>query len=251
MGKAYIVLSGKGGVGKTTFSTSIALLLAKKGFSVLLMDADIGLRCADQLLGLRDQVVFDLSDVIDKNCTLQKALVKHPQYEKLFLLAAPQMLSPSEIYKKDITKLVEVLKRQMDYVIIDCPAGIGRGIKNVWGNADEAILIATPDDACLRDTEKVNMMLFDKKRMRPKLVLNRVSRYMIFEKSMKRPAQIAQDLDLELLSVIPSDEEVYRALLKGKPAIQADSRRIRKAYDLTVDRLLLMDRKLPKYARKL
>lgn len=249
MGKAYLIISGKGGVGKTTFATSAAQLLARRGFSVALIDADVGLRCADQLLNLQDQVVYDLGDVLEKRCTVQTACVRGRGDERLQLLAAPQMLSPSDVDKRDMARLIRLLKRQNDFVLIDCPSGIGRGIKNVWSEADEALLVATPDDACIRDAERVSSLLFERLRLRAQLVLNRVDRGMIFEGGMKKPARIAEALDLRLLAAIPFDREVYRALLRHKPASEADSRRVRRALNTAVDRMLGLDKKLPRYCR--
>lgn len=249
MGKAYLILSGKGGVGKTTIATSLALELATRGLSVALVDADIGLRCADQLLDLQSDIVFDAGDVLEKRCAMTRALVRHPDIHSLCLLSAPQTLGPSDVEKKEMTKLLSRLKSQFDFVLIDCPAGIGRGIKNVWEDADEALVVATPDDACLRDAERISTLLFDKKSMHPYLILNRVSHYLVWEGDMKKPAEIARELDMPLMAVIPESSDVYRALLKHKTALECQNRRVRRAIRVLADRILGMDRLLPHYCR--
>lgn len=249
MGKAYLILSGKGGVGKTTIATSLALVLSRRGLSVALVDADVGLRCADQLLNLQDEVVYDLSDVLEKRCLMRRAYTCRPEQEKLCLLSAPQILAPSDIERKEMNRLLSRLTTQFDIVLIDCPAGLGRGLKNVWECADEALLVATPDDACLRDAERVTALLFEKQGLRPLLVLNRVSHFLVWEGEVRKPADIADGLDLPLLAVIPENQEVYRALLKHKTAAECASRAVRRAFDIAADRLLCMDRKLPRYCR--
>ena len=250
MGRAYLIISGKGGVGKTTIATSLALSLARRGMSVALVDGDVGLRCADQLLDLQNDVVYDLKDVLDKRCLMQRALVRHPEAEKLCLLSAPQEAAPSDISRNEMSRLLKKLKSRFDFVLVDAPAGIGRGIKNVWEGVDEALMVVTPDDVCIRDAERVSQLLFEKRMLHPQLILNRVNRFFLWDGDMKKPAQIAMELDMPLLAVIPDSEEVYRALLHHQTALECKSRAVRKAIELAVDRLLGMDKKLPRYCRQ-
>ncbi len=249
MGRAYLIVSGKGGVGKTTIATSLALSLARRGMSVALVDADVGLRCADQLLDLQNDVVYDLLDVLDKRCLMQRALVRHPEAEKLCLLSAPQEAAPSDISRNDMARLFKKLKSRFDFVLVDGPAGIGRGIKNVWEGVDEALMVVTPDDVCIRDAERVSQLLFEKQKLHPQLILNRVNRSFLWDGEMKKPAQIAQELDMPLLAVIPDSKEVYRALLHHRTALECKSRAVRRAIAMAADRLLGMDKKLPRYCR--
>ncbi|MBO2517667.1 MAG: septum site-determining protein MinD, partial [Clostridiales bacterium] len=155
MGKAILITSGKGGVGKSTICAAIALDLAGRGKRVVLADADVGLRCADLMLHMQDRVVYDMGDYLEGNAGLEQVLVTHPYYPTLLLMAAPQLMSASDIKKKEMRALMSRLKEQNDFVLIDGPAGIGRSTRNAFFCADEVILVCTPDDISVRDGERV------------------------------------------------------------------------------------------------
>ena len=249
MGKAYLFLSGKGGTGKTTVAASIGLKLARDGRRTVLVDADVGLRCADILLNMENDIVYDASDVLEDRSVVEEALTACPAENNLYLLSAPQMMNPSDVDKKAMNGVIRDLKTRFDYVLIDCPAGIGRGLRNVWSEADEAVIVSTPDDASLRDAERLSKLLFDKKQLRAQLLLNRTDRFLILFREERRPADIAAALDLPLLAAIPDSNDVYRALLAHKTALECDSRRVRRAIRLAADRLSGADIPLPTYCR--
>ena len=238
MGTVYLMLSGKGGTGKTTLSTSIALALAQAGKTVTLLDADIGLRSSDIMLGMENSVIYDAGDVLEKRCTIDEAAAQHPEYPGLRLLAAPQMILPGDIDKKGMTHLVRDLKERTDYVLIDCPAGIGRGIKNVWQAADEAILVVTPDDACVRDAERASAFLFENRKLHAGLILNRIDRFLVYVHEERRPGDIVRSLDMPLLGGIPESYDVYRAVLAHKTALECDCGSVRRAVRATAKRLM-------------
>ena len=229
MGRAYLIVSGKGGTGKTTVATSLALALADRGRNVLLLDGDVGLRCCDLLMGMENLIVYDAGDVMEKRCTLTDAVVMHPVKKRLHLLSAPQMMSPGDVSKKAMNILIGEAKTQYDYVLIDCPAGIGRGLKNLWQNADDALVVVTPDDASVRAAERVNDLLFERRQLHGMLLLNRVDRLLIRMREEKRPADIAAQLDLSLIGILPESYDVYRAILSHKSAYDCDSVTVRRA----------------------
>lgn len=249
MGETYLFMSGKGGTGKTTLSTSLALALANKGARVALVDADVGLRCADLLLGMENQILYDLSDVEEQRCTLFQALARHPKRPGLSVLAAPQALRPSDVSKKHLESVIDSLEERFDFVLIDGPAGLGRGLKNVWGAAAEAVMVCTPDDASVRDAERLGQLLFEKQGVHARLLLNRADRILVSVKEEQRPARIAAALDMPLLGVIPDSPDVYRALLAHKTALECDSVRVRRAVSRTADRLMGNQVKFPRYCR--
>lgn len=249
MPKSYLILSGKGGVGKTTIATSLAVSFASHGIKCALVDGDVGLRCVDQLLGMQNDIIMDAGDVLEQNCDLSSALNVHPRFPALSVLSAPQFLTPSDIDKKAMEKLLRDLKKEFDIVLIDCPAGIGRGLKNLWSAADDAIVVATPDDVCLRDAERVGTLLFEKKQLHPYLILNRYDRSLHFDGLIRKPAEIAQSLDMPLLSVIPYSDLVYRALVQHKSAFECANPVVRRAIQRTADRMLGLPVQLPRYCR--
>src|SRR6478609_6875352 len=155
MGRAIVITSGKGGVGKTTTTAYLGAALALLGHSVVLIDADIGLRNLDVVMGLENRIVYHVVDAIQGKCTVQKALIKDRRIENLWLLPASQTDDKDAVTPEDMRTLVFELKAQYDYVLIDCPAGIEQGFKNAIAGADEAIVVATPEVSPVRDADRV------------------------------------------------------------------------------------------------
>lgn len=251
MGRIIAIMSGKGGVGKSTLSAALAECYARMGKKVALLDGDVGLRCADLMLGMQDKVVFDLGDVVEERCGLDQALLSHPDYPFLLLLAAPQMMKPSDVKAKKIRKIVDILAARMDVVILDAPAGIGRGLKNLLNEQAMSLIVATPDDVSIRDAERLSSLLFDKGEMHSELVLNRVDRHMVKMGDMLPPAQIARMLDLRLMGIIPESRAVYRALLSHQTALRCADRAVVSALERTARRLLGQDVPLPSYKKSI
>ncbi|MBQ8537456.1 MAG: septum site-determining protein MinD [Clostridia bacterium] len=214
MGKAWLIASGKGGVGKSTLCAALGCALAKDGHSVAIMDAVIGLRNQDTLLGLENRIVYDLVDVAEKNCDLAQALVAHSVYPNLCLLPASQFHMMNSVNTKDMRKLAGALKARFDYVLIDAPTGVDRGFLNALEPADEVILVVTPDDIAIRDAERAASVIEKNKAPRPSLIVNRIIGEWVKRGEMYSPQTVAMTLDLPLLGVVPQDEEVYRSLLQ-------------------------------------
>lgn len=220
MSQAWMIASGKGGVGKSTIAAAIAVGLAMKQQHVAIVDADIGLRSLDVMLGLENRIVYDLVDVINGSCKLKQALVNHWRYPSLSLLPAAQMSDSSGVTAKDIQRIILRLKKEYDYVLVDCPAGIGRGFQNVLGAADDTILVTTPDDVAMRDVERVCALVTDYGLPRPMLIVNQVNVDLVKAGIMYPPAIIAQSLDMQLLGILPKSDHVYRQLLRHMTAIE-------------------------------
>lgn len=220
MSQAWMIASGKGGVGKSTMAAAMAVGLAMKGQRVAVVDADIGLRSLDVMLGLENRIVYDLVDVIHGECKLKQALISHDRYPSLYLLPAAQMCDSSQVTAADMQRIILRLKRNFAYVLVDCPAGIGRGFQNVLGAADDTILVTTPDDVAMRDVERVCGLITDYGLPRPMLIVNQAVGSLIRSGDMYAPEAIAQLLDLQLLGVVPKSEQVYHRLLKHMTAIE-------------------------------
>lgn len=248
MSKIFAIMSGKGGVGKSTVSAALAELYARQGLKVTLVDGDVGLRCADLMLGMQDRVVYDLGDWTQSACTPEQALAAVPGLPTLTLLAAPQMLRPSDMKGKEIERVVSWLARRQDVVLIDAPAGIGRGLKNLLLEKAQPVIVATPDDVSIRDAERLTALLTEKGMdAHPGLVLNRVSRRLVRRGEMLPPQQLAAALDLPLTGVIPESEGIYRALLRHETALHAGDEAVARAMETLGSRLLGADTPLPAY----
>lgn len=249
MGRIFSIMSGKGGVGKSTLAAALAEFYARQGKNVTLLDGDTGLRSADLLLGMQNKVVYDLGDIVSGSCDIVGALVPSPQLENLTLLAAPQMLRPSDVKNKDMGRIITALSEEKDILILDAPAGIGRGLKNLLGAAAEPVIVATPDDVCVRDAEKLSELLFQREEPKPGIVFNRVDRDLVHKGDMTAPSLLASSLDLPLLGILPESPRVYRALLRHQSILTCGDKRFVKEIEAIAGRLLGADVPLPSYQK--
>lgn len=231
MGKVWMIASGKGGVGKSSISAALASAFVSSHLRVLVLDADVGLRSLDLMLGLQDRVLYELSDCLEKKCSLDDAMIIHPRMPLLHLMSAGQDAKPRDFAPRELKKIMNLLRARFDIILIDSPAGIGRGVKNMINIADSYVLIATPDDVSLRDVEKMAAMITAASGAQPWLLLNRVDKRLVLRGIMSPPADIAQLLDLQPLGVIPESARVYRAMI--------EKRTMDRCGDLEVERAVL------------
>lgn len=187
MARIIVVTSGKGGVGKTSVVSNLGSALAKQNYNVCLIDADLGLRNLDVVLGLENRVVFDLQDVIENRCELEQALIKDKRYSSLSILPACKNLDVQKINFEYLQKIINSLEPLFDFILIDSPAGIERGFFNAIKNAKEAIVVATLNISSLRDADKVIGILSNNGIQDIKLIINNVD-----------PKQIADNISLDI-----------------------------------------------------
>lgn len=247
MGKIFAIMSGKGGVGKSTIAAALAEIYARRGMKTVLLDGDTGLRCADLMLCAQDRVLYDLGDAAEKKCTLSQALVPVGGVDGLEMLAAPQMMKPSDLQAKTLGRLITQLSDLRDMLILDAPAGIGRGLKNLLGAAAEPVIVATPDDVSVRDAEKLSALLQQRQEPRPVIVFNRADKALVRRGEMKPPRALAEALDLPLAGIIPESRDVYRALLRRERVLSCGDERVVKALSLLAARLLGEEAEIPAY----
>jgi septum site-determining protein MinD len=217
MGRAIVITSGKGGVGKTTTTANLGTALARLGRTVVLVDADIGLRNLDVVLGLENRIVYHVVDVVQGKCTAQKALIKDRRLENLFLLPASQSDDKDAVTPEQMRELIASLKAAYDYVIIDCPAGIEQGFRNAIAGADEAIVVATPEVSSIRDADRVVGLLLAQE-ITARLIVNRISPEMVRKGDMLSQDDVIEILSLELLGAVPLDGDIVISTNKGTPA---------------------------------
>ncbi len=214
MSVSICVASGKGGVGKSTFTANLGAVLAHRGSSVVIIDMDIGLRSQDALLSLESRIVYDLVDVASEECGLGQAVLAHPDIPGLNLLPAAQFARVKALDPVRLKNILDELKASYDYILLDCPAGIERGFRNALNaGVDQTILIVTPDDICIRDAERAAQVLEKKGLERPRVVVNRLNYKLIRRGEMYSARTVAEVLDLELLGEIPEDPVVSRSIL--------------------------------------
>lgn len=220
MGEAIVVTSGKGGVGKTTTSANIGTALALLGKKVCLVDTDIGLRNLDVVMGLENRIIYDLVDVAEGRCRLNQALVKDKRFDELYMLPAAQTKDKSAVTPEQVKDIVLELKKDFEYIIIDCPAGIEQGFKNAIAGADQAIVVTTPENAAVRDADRVIGLLESSAHVAPpKLIVNRIRNSMVRSGDMLDIDGILQVLNIDLIGIVPDDERVIKAANTGEPTV--------------------------------
>ncbi len=230
MGEAIVVTSGKGGVGKTTTSANLGSALAILGKQVCLVDTDIGLRNLDVALGLENRIIYDIIDVAEGNCKVKQALIKDKRFDSLYLLAASQTKDKNALEEDKMLEIINQLKSDFDYVIIDCPAGIEKGFQNAVAGADRALIVATPDAAAVRDADRVIGLLEKKQMKRLDLIINRANSRLMAEEDMLDIDEVVNILAVNLLGVVPDDDHILRGNNKGEPIAMQTEPLAAKAY---------------------
>lgn len=238
MGEAIVITSGKGGVGKTTTSANIGTALALQGKKVCMVDTDIGLRNLDVVMGLENRIIYDLLDVADGRCRLPQALIKDKRFDELYLLPAAQTKDKHDIEPEQVKKIVEELKQDFEYVIIDCPAGIEQGFRNAVAGADRAIVVTTPETAAVRDADRIIGLLENEGIRGSKLIINRLRMNMLKKGDMLDIDDICQILAIDLLGVVPDDEHVIKAANEGEPTVMNPNSKASIAYRNIARRIL-------------
>lgn len=228
LGRAIVVTSGKGGVGKTTTTANLGTALAQRGARVALIDADVGLRNLDIVLGLESRVKYHLLDVLEDKVSLDEALVRDKHSESLVLLAAAQAREKEDVDTDRMRALIQSLRAAYDYVLIDCPAGIELGFKNAIAGADEAIVVCTPEVSAVRDVDRVVGLLGN--RFKPQLIINRLRPQLVKKGKMLSVEDVNAILRLPLLGVIADEPEIIITTNKGEPLALRHDGETAKAY---------------------
>ncbi len=237
MGIVIAVISGKGGVGKTTATANLGLGIAINGEKVVLVDFDIGQRNLDMILGLENRVVYDMVQVMDGEATIKQALIKSKVSDNLRFLAASQTKDKTVLESTKVESLLNKLKEEFDYVILDAPAGIESGYEHTIEFADAAIIVVNPEVSSIRDADRA-IGILDSKSQKVKdgeevvkyLIINRIVASMVESGEMLNSEDILEILNINLLGKIPEDRGVIDASNQGKPIILNDKSLAGQAY---------------------
>ena len=236
--RTILICSGKGGVGKTTLTANLGISLANSGATTAVLDADFGLRNLDLLLGLENRIIYTAQDVLDKNCRLDQALVRHKKEPNLALLPAgdPRMLDWMK--PEDMKKISELLSENFDFVLVDCPAGVEDGFKNALAACKEAIVVTNPELSAVRDADRVIGILNTSDIEPIQLVINRVRPNMMASQEMLSIEDVQGILSLPLLGIVLEDEQVIISTNRGEPLTLSDGRSPAKKCYLNVSQRL-------------
>lgn len=213
------ITSGKGGVGKTTATANIATALAVDGKKVVCIDADIGLRNLDVVLGLENRIVYDLVDVVEGRCRLRQAMIRDKRLPTLYLIPAAQTRDKTAVSPSDMVRLIDELRAESDWILIDSPAGIERGFRNAIAPADIVVVITNPEISAVRDADRIIGLIEAEEKGPARLVLNRIKPEMVKREDMLSPDDVVDLLAIELIGIVPEDEKVILSTNRGVPIV--------------------------------
>lgn len=216
-GKVVTVTSGKGGVGKTTATANIGAALASNGNKVVCVDADIGLRNLDVVLGLENRIVYDIVDVVEGRCRLRQAMIRDKHFNELYLIPAAQTRDKSAVSPSDMVRLCDELRPDYDWIIIDSPAGIERGFRNAIAPADIVLVITNPEVSAVRDADRIIGLIEAEEKGPARLVINRIKPEMVKRGDMLSADDVLELLAVELIGLIPEDEHIVMSSNQGSP----------------------------------
>ena len=236
LGTVVVITSGKGGVGKTTTTASLGAALALKGKRTLVVDADIGLRNLDVILGLENRIVFNLVDVAKKVCKPAQAIIKSKKSSNLFLLPASQSDDKDVVSEEEIKAVLEQFRREFHFILVDSPAGIEQGFRNACAGAEDAIIVTTPEVSALRDADRV-IGLLSAKGLTPRLIINRVDPTLVRRGDMLSVDDVQEILGIDIIGVVERDDSIIVAANTGEPVVYNAKSRAGKAFSNIAGRL--------------
>jgi septum site-determining protein MinD len=216
--KVLTITSGKGGVGKTTATANLGVALAALDQKVVCIDSDIGLRNLDVVLGLENRIVYDLVDVVEGRARLRQAMIKDKRLPELHLIPAAQTRDKTAIAPSDMIRICDELRPEMDWILIDSPAGIERGFRNAIAACDIALIVTNPEVSAVRDADRIIGLLEAEEKGPGKLIINRIKPELVERGDMLDTADILEILAVDLIGMIPEDESVLISTNRGNPA---------------------------------
>lgn len=240
-GKVVTITSGKGGVGKTTATANIGVALARQGKRVVTIDADIGLRNLDVVMGLENRIVYDLVDVVEGRCRLRQALIRDKRLDTLYLLPSAQTRDKSAVNPSDMVHVCNQLRPHFDYMLVDSPAGIEQGYRNAVAPADSVLIITNPEVSAVRDADRVIGLVEAEGKGSPQLIINRLNVEMVRRGDMLETADVVEILAIELIGIVPEDSAILISTNRGQPIALDGSSPAAQAFHNIAQRLMGQD----------
>ncbi len=236
-GKVITITSGKGGVGKTTTTANLGVALARLNKKVVLIDADIGLRNLDIVMGLENRIVYDIVDIVEGRAKLKQAMIKHKQFPELYLIPAAQTRDKTAVSPSDMVKICDELRKEFDFILIDSPAGIERGFRNAVAAADEVLIVTNPEVSAVRDADRIIGLIEAENKGPARLILNRVKMEMVKRGEMLSADDVTDILAIKIIGIVPEDENVVPASNSGIPVTLNENSRAGQAFQHIARRL--------------
>jgi septum site-determining protein MinD len=239
--RVITITSGKGGVGKTTATANLGVALALRDQRVVCIDADIGLRNLDVVMGLENRIVYDIVDVVEGRCRLRQALIRDKRLPELHLLPAAQTRDKTAVKPHQMVKLCDDLRSDFDFVLIDSPAGIEQGFKNAVAPADEVLIITTPEVSAVRDADRIIGMIEAEEKGPARLIINRIKPNMVQRGDMFTTDDVLEVLAIELIGIVPDDEAIIVSTNRGLPVALSNPSPVGQAFRNIAARLMGAD----------
>jgi septum site-determining protein MinD len=206
-------------VGKTTTTANLSAALAAQGKKVVAIDADIGLRNLDVVMGLENRIVYDLVNVIEGTCRLRQAMIKDKRVEELYLIPAAQSRDKSAVTPQDMIQVVDQMRAEFDFILIDSPAGIEQGFKNAIAPADRVIIVTTPEVSAVRDADRIIGLIEAEEKGPADLIINRLRLDMVKRGDMLSTEDVIDILAVNLIGIVPDDENIIISTNQGRPVV--------------------------------
>ena len=238
MSEVILVTSGKGGTGKTMFTVNVGTLLAGRGYRTVLIDMDMGLRNMDLYMGMENNVVYNIMDVLSGVCRVKKALIKDTRFNGLYMMAATSGVDERDITPLHMEILCEKLREEFDYILIDSPAGMDEGFINAAAAADKAVVVTEPEIASIRDADTVDNCLEEIGIEKRFFVVNKVRAGLMATGLVPNLPDISEMLKPRLLGVIQDDDNIYISTNTGVPIVLKEDTYIADNFNKIVDRLI-------------
>jgi len=239
--KVVTITSGKGGVGKTTATANLAVALARMGKRVVAIDADIGLRNLDVVMGLENRIVYDLVDFVEGRCRLRQALIRDKRLETLFLLPAAQTRDKTAVSPSDMVRVCDQLRPQFDFVLVDSPAGIEQGYRNAIAPADMALIVTNPEVSAVRDADRIIGLIEADGKGPAQLIINRLDPDLVQRGDMLDTSDVVEILAINLIGIVPEDRAILISTNRGQPVALDGQSLAGRAFNNIARRLLGQD----------
>ncbi len=229
MARVIVISSGKGGVGKTTLTANLGTALSSLGRRVLTVDADIGLRNLDMILGLENRIVYDVVDVVEGAVAPEKAFVKDKRGFSLYLLPAAQTKNKDSVKPEQMVEIVEKVQWNFDYILIDSPAGIEGGFRTAAAPASEVLLVVNPEVSSVRDADRVIGLMESMGKENIRLIINRIKLHQVKKGEMLSVEDVEEILHVPKIGIVPDEEKMVDFTNKGEPIVLSDNSRVARA----------------------
>jgi septum site-determining protein MinD len=220
--KVITITSGKGGVGKTTATANLGVALGLSGERVVVIDADIGLRNLDVVMGLENRIVYDIVDVTEGYCRLRQALIRDKHIEELYLMPAAQTRDKTAVSPEDMIELCDQMRDEFDFILIDSPAGIEQGFRNAIAPADKVLIVTTPEVSAVRDADRIIGLIEAEEKGPASLIINRLRPEMVRYGNMLTTEDVVEILAIDLIGIVPEDKAIIVSINKGVPIVLND-----------------------------